>query len=139
MKEENQNPTDALRWVRGEMADDAGVDIDDFMTDVQWDDTFDPSDKFAHGGRVGYRYGTGEEGVQSLPVDQMQEIEGQMAGAADDDLVQKRANELALEIFGVEDYFKLTDRLQDALWRRAERELNEKAHGGGVGSMFRRV
>ena len=53
MKEENQNPTDAMRWVRGEMADEAGVDIDDFMTDVQWDDTFDPSDKFAHGGGVG--------------------------------------------------------------------------------------
>ena len=128
-----RHPTEALRWVRGDMADEAGVDIDDFMTDFNWDD------KYAQGGRVGYRYGTGEEGVQSLPVDQMEEIEGQMAGVADDDLVQKRANELALEIFGVEDYFKLTDRLQDALWRRAERELNEKAHGGGVGSMFRRV
>ena len=128
-----RHPTEALRWVRGDMADEAGVDIDDFMTDFNWDD------KYAQGGRVGYRYGTGEEGVQSLPVDQMEEIEGQMAGVADDDLVQKRANELALEIFGVEDYFKLTDRLQDALWRRAERELNEKAQGGGVGSMFRRV
>ena len=53
MKDEGQNPTDAMRWVRGEMADEAGVDIDDFMTDVQWDDTFDPSDKFAHGGGVG--------------------------------------------------------------------------------------
>jgi hypothetical protein len=138
-KKDVRHPTEAMRWVRGDMADEAGVDIDDFMTDFQWDDTFDPSDNFAQGGRVGYRYGTGEEGVQSLPVDQMQEIEGQMAGVADDDLVQRRANELALEIFGVEDYFKLTDRLQDALWRRAERELNEKAQGGGVGSMFRRV
>jgi hypothetical protein len=48
-----RHPTEAMRWVRGEMADEAGVDIDDFMTDFQWDDTFDPSDKFAQGGGVG--------------------------------------------------------------------------------------
>ena len=48
-----RHPTEAMRWVRGDMADEAGVDIDEFMTDFQWDDTFDPSDKFAHGGGVG--------------------------------------------------------------------------------------
>ena len=48
-----RHPTEAMRWVRGEMADEAGVDIDDFMTDFQWDDTFDPSDNFAQGGGVG--------------------------------------------------------------------------------------
>ena len=48
-----RHPTEAMRWVRGEMADEAGVDIDEFMTDFNWDDTFDPSDKFAHGGGVG--------------------------------------------------------------------------------------
>ena len=48
-----RHPTEAMRWVRGEMADEAGVDVDDFMTDFSWDDTFDPSDNFAHGGGVG--------------------------------------------------------------------------------------
>ena len=48
-----RHPTEAMRWVRGDMADEAGVDIDEFMTDFNWDDTFDPSDKFAHGGGVG--------------------------------------------------------------------------------------
>ena len=48
-----RHPTEAMRWVRGEMADEAGVDIDEFMTTFNWDDTFDPSDKFAQGGGVG--------------------------------------------------------------------------------------
>jgi hypothetical protein len=52
-KKDVRHPTEAMRWVRGDMADEAGVDIDDFMTDFQWDDTFDPSDNFAHGGGVG--------------------------------------------------------------------------------------
>ena len=46
-----RHPTEALRWVRGDMADEAGVDIDDFMTDFNWDDAFD--DKYAQGGGVG--------------------------------------------------------------------------------------
>jgi hypothetical protein len=65
----------------------------------------------------------------------MQEIEGHMAAASYDD-IQKRAEELALEIFGVEDFWKLLPRYQDALWGRAERELNEKAQGGRVGYQF---
>ena len=31
MKKEGQNPDDALAWVRSEMADDAGVDFEEFM------------------------------------------------------------------------------------------------------------
>ena len=134
---EEIHPNEALLREKEILADDAGIDVDELELDIDWGDM--TPEPMAQGGRVGYRYGTGEEGVQSLPVDQMQEIEGHMAGVADDDLVQRRANELALEIFGVEDYFTLTDRLQNVLWRRAERELNEKAQGGGVGSMFRRV
>ena len=42
-----RHPTEAMRWVRGEMADGAGVDIDEFMTDFNWDD------KYAQGGGVG--------------------------------------------------------------------------------------
>ena len=45
----------------------------------------------AQGGRVGYRYGTEREGVQQLRGDQMQEIEGQMAGP---DWYQKRYDHL---------------------------------------------
>ena len=52
MKTEGQNPDDALTWVRGEMADDAGVDIEEFMPDFDWGD-FPGKDSFAHGGGVG--------------------------------------------------------------------------------------
>ena len=53
MKEEGQNPDDALAWVRGEMADDAGIDFEDFMTDFDWGDF--PGK--AEGGRIGMMYG----------------------------------------------------------------------------------
>ena len=52
MKDEGQNPDDALTWVRGEMADDAGVDIEEFMPDFDWGD-FPGKDGFAQGGGVG--------------------------------------------------------------------------------------
>ena len=52
MKTEGQNPDDALTWVRGEMADDAGVDIEEFMPDFDWGD-FPGKDSFAQGGGVG--------------------------------------------------------------------------------------
>ena len=50
MKEEGQNPDDALAWVRGEMADDAGVDIEEFMPDFDWGDF---PGKYSTGGGVG--------------------------------------------------------------------------------------
>jgi len=34
MKKEGQNPDDALTWVRSEMADDAGVDIEDYAQEA---------------------------------------------------------------------------------------------------------
>ena len=52
MKDEGQNPDDALTWIRGEMADDAGVDIEEFMPDFDWGD-FPGKDSFAQGGGVG--------------------------------------------------------------------------------------
>ena len=52
MKDEGQNPDDALTWVRGEMADEAGVDIEEFMPDFDWGD-FPGKDSFAQGGGVG--------------------------------------------------------------------------------------
>jgi len=57
MKKEAQNPDDALAWVRGEMADDAGIEFEEFMTDFDWGD-FPGKDDFATGGRVGYEGGT---------------------------------------------------------------------------------
>ena len=53
MKKEGQNPDDALAWVRGEMADDAGIEFDEFMTDFDWGDF--PGK--AEGGRIGYAAG----------------------------------------------------------------------------------
>ena len=50
MKEEGQNPDDALAWVRGQMADDAGVDIEEFMPDFDWGDF---PGKYSTGGGVG--------------------------------------------------------------------------------------
>ena len=32
------HPDEAMQWVRGEMADEAGVDIDEFMVDFDWGD-----------------------------------------------------------------------------------------------------
>ena len=57
MKKENQNPDDALAWVRGEMADEAGVEFEEFMTDFDWGD-FPGKDEFATGGRVGLHRGS---------------------------------------------------------------------------------
>ena len=50
MKDEGQNPDDALSWVRSEMADDAGIEFDEFMTDFDWGDF--PGK--AEGGRIGF-------------------------------------------------------------------------------------
>jgi hypothetical protein len=116
------------------MADEAGVDIDDFMTDFNWDD------KYAQGGRVGYRYGTGEEGVQSLPVDQMQEIEGQTAGPAGyHRILEEQMSLLAEELDKhpsdlTDDEYELAGNRAMQIWRSGG-----FAQGGGVGSMFRRV
>ena len=52
MNTEGQNPDDALAWVRSEMADKAGVDIEEFMPDFDWGD-FPGKDSFAQGGGVG--------------------------------------------------------------------------------------
>jgi hypothetical protein len=68
MNTEGQNPDDALAWVRSEMADKAGVDIEEFMPDFDWGD-FPGKDSFAQGGGVGSlfrktdraRYSTGTE------------------------------------------------------------------------------
>ena len=57
MKKEGQNPDDALTWVRGEMADEAGVEFEEFMTDFDWGD-FPGKDDFATGGRVGLHRGS---------------------------------------------------------------------------------
>ena len=61
---------------------------------------------------------------------------GRVGFATGGDLYQKRAEELALEIFGVTDFFSLTDRIQDVLYNRAKNEIEgkiKKAHGGRVG------
>jgi hypothetical protein len=57
MKKENQNPNDALAWVRGEMADEAGVEFEEFMTEFDWGD-FPGKDDLAAGGRVGLGAGS---------------------------------------------------------------------------------
>jgi len=50
MKKEGQNPDDALAWVRGQMADDAGVEFEEFMPDFDWGDF---PGKYSTGGGVG--------------------------------------------------------------------------------------
>jgi len=51
MKEEGQSPNDALAWVRGEMADQAKIQYEDFMPEFDWGD-FPGDTDFADGGRV---------------------------------------------------------------------------------------
>jgi len=57
MKKENQNPNDALAWVKGEMADDAGIEFEEFMTEFDWGD-FPGDTNLAQGGRVGLHRGS---------------------------------------------------------------------------------
>ena len=45
------HPDEAMQWVRGEMADEAGVDIDEFMVDFDWGDA--GKKDYATGGLVG--------------------------------------------------------------------------------------
>ena len=59
MKKEGQNPDDALAWVRGEMADEAGVEFEEFMTDFDWGDF--PGGN-ASGGLPRRRYAMGSQG-----------------------------------------------------------------------------
>ena len=73
MKEEGQNPDDALAWVRGEMADKAGVEFEDFMTDFDWGD-FPGKDGFATGGRVGYFMGSGSKGELTEILDRLKMV-----------------------------------------------------------------
>ena len=48
---EATHPDEAMQWVRGEMADEAGVDIDEFMVDFDWGDA--GKKDYATGGLVG--------------------------------------------------------------------------------------
>ena len=52
------HPDDALNWVRGEMADEAGEDITEFMTEFDWGD----GGGNAHGGLPRRRYAFGSKG-----------------------------------------------------------------------------
>ena len=115
MKEENQNPTDAMRWVRGEMADEAGVDIDEFMTDFQWDDTFDPSDKFAQGGGVGSLF---------KPTDRARYSTGTEIGKE----VAKYAGKTIGEIIEI---LKKNKKIRDLI-----KKTNEKLHETGIAKMW---
>ena len=111
---EELHPNEALLREKEILADDAGIDVDELKLDIDWGDM--TPEPMAQGGRVGLTEGG--------------------------DAYQQRAEELALEIFGVEDFFSLTDRIQDTLYKRAVSEIDKgqgKAQGGGVGSMFRRV
>ena len=45
------HPDEAMQWVRGEMADEAGVDINEFMADFDWGDA--GKTDYASGGVVG--------------------------------------------------------------------------------------
>jgi len=114
---EEMHPNEALLREKEFLADEAGIDLDDLDElglDIDWGDM--TPEPMAQGGRVGLTDGG--------------------------DAYQQRAEELALEIFGVEDFFSLTDRIQDTLYKRAISDIDkrqDKAQGGGVGSMFRRI
>ena len=87
------------------MADEAGVEFEEFMTEFDWGD-FPGKDDFATGGRVGFESGG--------------------------DAYQQRAEELALEIFGVADFFTLSDRIQDVLYNRAKKDIDAGNASGGL-------
>ena len=83
----------------------------------------------AEGGRIGYREG---QGVESIPVDQMQDIEGQMAGGE-----YNRAMELMLKL---RENIPLTDEEKEELKGLMQTLLLAKGgrvgyYGGGIGSL----
>ena len=86
----------------------------------------------ANGGRIGYAFG---KGVESLPVDQMQEIEGQMAGGGDRGWrAQVLADEIAEEEYGVE-FYDLPQKKQFEIYNIALDMIDEQgmAQGGRIG------
>ena len=138
---EEMHPNEALLREKELLADEAGIDVedlDDLKLEIDWGDM--TPEPLAQGGRVGYRYGTGEEGVQSFLVDQMQEIEGQTAGPEGyHRILEEQMNLLAEELDKhpsdlSDSEYELAGNRAMALWRSGG-----FAQGGGVGSMFRRV
>ena len=59
---EEINPNEALLRVKEEMADDAGVDVDELDFDFEIEEP-EPIDEFAEGGRVNFNQGSGPAGA----------------------------------------------------------------------------
>jgi hypothetical protein len=85
------------------------------------------------GGRIGYALG---EGVESIPIDQMKEIEGQTAGGGDRGWrAQMLAEELAQEQYGKE-FYDLTQNQQFKIYNIALDMIDSggMAEGGRIGA-----
>jgi len=87
----------------------------------------------AQGGRIGYALG---EGVESIPIDQMKEIEGQTAGGGDRGWrAQMLAEDLAEEQYGKE-FYDLTQKQQFEIYNIALDMIDSggMAQGGRIGA-----
>ena len=155
MKEEGQNPDDALAWVRGEMADDAGVDIEEFMPDFDWGDF---PGKYSTGGGVGSLFRerqpmfvgglplTWGKGLINYISKKIAERAAKKKFMADLDkkLFDEKGNlkEGAVEKHFQEmtaDFNRQLDQRKQFIEATPPKDRKPNAQGGGVGSMFRRV
>ena len=121
MNDEGQNPDDALAWVRSEMADKAGVELDEFMPGFDWGD-FPGKNGLAQGGGVGSLF---------KPTDRV----GLSAGAFKS--LMQESSDVAVKYAGK----KIKDILDDLMKHKKIRDLvektNKKLNESGITKMWK--
>ena len=86
------HPDDALTWVRGEMADEAGEDITEFMIDFDWGD----GGGNAHGGLPRRRYAFGSSGELTALLDRLKMVQEGTGIYADYSSANRKAMQISL-------------------------------------------
>ena len=86
------HPDDALNWVRGEMADEAGEDITEFMIDFDWGD----GGGNAHGGLPRRRYAFGSSGELTALLDRLKMVQEGTGIYADYSSANRKAMQISL-------------------------------------------
>ena len=86
------HPDDAMQWVRGEMADEAGVDIDEFMVDFDWGD----GGGNASGGLPRSRYAFGSKGELTELLERLKMVQAGTGIYADYSSANRKSMQISL-------------------------------------------
>ena len=86
------HPDDALTWVRGEMADEAGEDITEFMIDFDWGD----GGGNAHGGLPRRRYAFGSPGELTELLERLKMVQSGTGIYADYSSANRKSMQISL-------------------------------------------